>query len=75
MAIIIMVGAEGSSPEKFERALTTTEAAAVLMPTHRRLRELLNNGEITPYEEQLGNYQLFLARDVEDLRQRRLKRF
>lgn len=75
MAIIIMVGAEGSSPEKFERALTTTEAAAVLMLTHRRLRELLNNGEITPYEEQLGNYQLFLARDVEDLRQRRLKRF
>lgn len=70
-----MVGAEGSSPERYQRALTTTEAQAVLLLKHRAFRELLTNGEITPYEERLGNYQLFLARDVEDLRQRRLKRF
>lgn len=70
-----MVGAEGSSPERYQRALTTTEAQAMLLLGNRRFRELLNNGEITPYEERLGNYQLFLAKDVEELRQKRLKRF
>jgi hypothetical protein len=76
LAIIIMVGTEEALRRgSGERALTTVEAQTVLRLRDRAFRELMNRGEITPYEERLGNYQLFLARDVEELRQQRLKRF
>lgn len=77
MAIIVLVGKDEETLRRGhgERALTTTEAQAVLKLRERRFRELIDQGELTPYEERLGNFQLFLASDVEALRQRRLKRF
>lgn len=77
MAIIIWVAENERDLEagRGQRALITTEAQAVLKLNEKAFRELLTKGEITPYEEKLGNYTLYLARDVEELRQKRLKRF
>lgn len=77
MAIVIFVGRdeEALRSGRGERALTTTETMAVLKVRERAFKELMDRGEITPYEEKLGNFQLFKHSDVEALRQRRLKRF
>ncbi len=77
MAILILVGKdeEALRSGRGERAFTTTETMAILKLRERAFAELMSRGEISPYEEKLGNFQLFKESEVEALRQRRLKRF
>lgn len=76
MAIIILVGTEEDLRRGTgERALITSEAQAVLKVGGRLFREMTQRGDLVPCDEQLGNYCLYLAKDVERLRQQRMKRY
>ncbi len=77
MAIVIFAGKDEETLRRGngDRVLTTMEVQAILKVGDRALRHLILRGDLTPWEERLGNYQLFLADDVERVRQSRLKRF
>jgi len=55
--------------------LTRTQAAARLGVAERRISDLVEEGEITPFEERLFHIPLFVADEVEELRKKRLKRY
>lgn len=79
MPIAIIVGTDeeirSMKLESAQRALTRTQAAARLGLTERRVSILVEQAELTPYDEKLFNVPLFLEQDVEALRQKRLKRY
>lgn len=59
---------------KGKRLLTATMAAARLGINERRLRMLVEEDIITPYEERVYNMALYVEDEVEELRKSRLKR-
>jgi hypothetical protein len=59
---------------KGELLLTTTQAAARLGMNERRLRMLVEQNVLTPYDERIFNVPLFVAKEIEQLRESRLKR-
>lgn len=59
---------------KGELLLTTTQAAARLGMNERRLRMLVEEGKLKAYGERYCNVPLFVAKDVETLREAQLKR-
>jgi predicted DNA-binding transcriptional regulator AlpA len=74
MPIVILVGeAEEIAAGKGRQALTRTQAAARLGIAEKSIYRLIENMELTPYPERLFNSPLFLADEVEELRQKRLK--
>ena len=76
MPIAFVAGTEEEiKAGKGKLLLTATQAAARVGINERRLRQLVDKDEITPYEEKVCNMPLFLLEDVEALRQSRLKRF
>lgn len=76
MPIAIVAGSDDEiKAGKAKLMLTRTQAAARLGVTEKRVGILVNNAELTPYEEKLFHIPLFPADEVEELRQRRLKRY
>jgi hypothetical protein len=76
VAIAILVGTEEEiSSGKGRLAYTTVQASARLGVHERTFRALVEAGEISPYEERFGPFQLWEEGDVEQLRSKRLKRF
>ena len=59
---------------KGELLMTTTQAAARLGLNERRLRMLVEEGELVPYEERVYNMALYVASEIEKLRTTRMKR-
>ncbi len=59
---------------KGDLLITRTQAAARLGMNEKRFSTLIEKDLITPYEERICNMPLFLADDVEKLRESRLKR-
>jgi DNA polymerase III delta subunit len=76
MPIVIIAGTDDEiKAGKAQTMLTRTQAAARLGVTERRIKEFVDNADLTPYEERLFHIPLFAANDVEELRQSRLKRY
>lgn len=76
MPIAIVAGSdEELKAGKGRMMLTRTQAAARLGVAERRITGLVEEGQLTPYEERLFHIPLFPADEVEELRQKRLKRF
>lgn len=75
MPIVILVG-ETSEIERGRGrpALTRTQAAARLGVGEKSLYQMIERMELTPYNERLFNSPLFLAEEVESLREKRMKR-
>ncbi len=59
---------------KGELLLSSTQAAVRLGLNERRLRMLVEEGVIAPYEERVYNMALYLATEVEKVRASRHKR-
>jgi hypothetical protein len=76
MPIAIIAGTdEEIRSGKGRLMLTRTQAAARLGVAERRISDLVEEGEITPFEERLFHIPLFVADEVEELRKKRLKRY
>lgn len=78
MPIAIYAGTEEEFREadkslKLHRLINITQAAAHLGINENRLRLLVKEGALTPYEEDLYGFPLYLAEDISELRRKRLK--
>jgi len=68
LLIKVLVGtSEDIAANKGYPGLTSTEAAAHLRVSESKLRELVNDGEISPAGK-LGRLNIFAEQEVEDLR-------
>lgn len=75
MPIAIMAGTDDEiRTGKAQIMLTRTQAAARLGVTERRIKQFVDDGILTPYEEKLFHIPLFPSNEVEEVRQSRLKR-
>lgn len=76
VAIIVLVGSQQEMEAgKGRVGLTAGQAAVRLNIGERTFRQLIEDGEISPYEEQLGPMKFFEEPDVEELRKKRLRRY
>jgi hypothetical protein len=73
--LIVWAEKQESLKTDAQEALTRAQACAALgLVSERALNTALARGDLSPCPERIGNVQLFLANDVEELRQSRLKR-
>lgn len=83
MPIIIIAGTDDElsaltknmKPDWGEVMLTRTQAAARLGVAEKRVTQFVAEDKLTPYDEKLFQVPLYSSKDVEQLRQSRLKQY